>query len=139
MPEDEVELRRTSGDSPLTSSSAAVVVFSPGINYRGVRTDDVIAKVGRIPLRIFVSQNDPFAFESCKRLVEIQKGTGLAAATNELTICTGNLHGADMLLGVRNLPQIVLGWLKGVFTQAQSPPATATPVVPPRDTVAPAK
>jgi dienelactone hydrolase len=123
----------------INEDLAAVVVFSPGINYRGVRTDDAIPKVGRIPLRIFVSQNDPFAFESCRRLVEIQKEAGIATATNELTICTGNLHGADMLLGVRNLPQIVLAWLKEVFTQAHPPSPTVTTDAPSRDTTAPAK
>jgi dienelactone hydrolase len=123
----------------INEDLAALVAFSPGINYRGVRTDDVVSKLGHIPVRIFVSQNDPFAFESCKRLVEIQKETGIAVATNELTICTGNLHGSDMLLGVKNLPQIVLAWLKEVFTQAHAPSATPVPDVPSRDTTAPAK
>ena len=123
----------------INQDLAALVAFSPGINYRGVRTDDVAPKLGSIPVRIFVSQNDPFAYESSKRLVEIQKEAGVAVATNELTICTGNLHGSDMLLAVRNLPQIVLAWLKEVFTQARAPSATPAPDVPSRDTTAPAK
>jgi dienelactone hydrolase len=123
----------------INEDLAALVAFSPGINYHGVRTDDVVSKLGSIPVRIFVSQDDPFAFESCKRLVEIQKEAGVAVATNELTICTGNLHGSDMLLGVRNLPQIVLAWLQEVFTQTHAPSATPVPDVPSRVTTAPAK
>lgn len=102
----------------LNEDLAGVLVFSPGINYRDMRTDDVIAKVGHIPLRIFVSQYDAFAFESSKRLVEIQKESGIDTATNELTVCTGNLHGSNMLIGVRKLPEIVLTWLKEVLTPA---------------------
>jgi dienelactone hydrolase len=105
---------------------AAVVVFSPGINYRSVRTDDVIAQIGHMPLRILVSHNDPVAFESCKRMVEIQKEAGISTPTNEMTVCTGNLHGSDMLVGVRKLPEIVLDWLKQVFKPSPAP-STATP------------
>lgn len=122
----------------LNEDLAAVVVFSPGINYRNMRTDDVIAKVGRIPLHIFVSQHDSFAFESSKRLVEIQKESGIDTATNELTVCTGNLHGSDMLIGVRKLPQIVVAWLKQVLTPAPAPSAAPAPA-PVRPTTPPSK
>ena len=61
-----------------------------------------------------------------KRLVEIQKEAGISAPTNEMTICTGNLHGSDMLVGVRKLPEIVLAWLKQMFTPGSARP-TATP------------
>jgi len=118
---------------------AAVVVFSPGINYRSVRTDDVIAQIGQMPLRILVSHNDAFAFESCKRIVEIQKESGIPTPADEMTVCTGNLHGSDMLVGVRKLPEMVMGWLKQVFTPGPARPATAPPVAPSPDATAPAK
>ena len=111
----------------INEDVAAVVVFSPGINYRTVRTDDVIAAVGHRPLRIFVSQLDSFAFESCKRLVEIQRSWGVEQPTNELTVCTGNLHGSDMLTGVRNLPQITANWLKIALTQRAASSVTNAP------------
>ncbi|MGO9528318.1 MAG: alpha/beta hydrolase [Verrucomicrobiia bacterium] len=114
----------------INEDIAAVVVLSPGITYRGVRTDDIISQVAHAPLRIFVSQYDPFAFESSKRLVEILKETGAPTTTNELTICTGNLHGSDMLLGVRNLPQIVVTWLKDAFTRRPTPSAPLSPPAP---------
>lgn len=123
----------------INEDVAAFVVFSPGINYRNVRTDDVILQVGRRPLHIFVSQFDSFAFESCKRLVEIQKESGIDAATNELTICTGNLHGANMLLGVRNLPQIVVNWLKEAFTRGAAPSPATAPAAPSRQATKPPK
>ncbi len=123
----------------INEDIAAIVAFSPGINYRDVRTDDIILQLGRRPLHIFVSQFDAFAFESSKRLVEIQKEAGIDTATNELTICTGNLHGSNMLPGVKNLPQIVVNWLKAAFTQHATPPATLVPTAPSRDTTNPSK
>jgi dienelactone hydrolase len=114
----------------INEDLSAVVVFSPGLNYRGVRTDDVIRQLGPASFHIFVSQNDAFAFESSKRLVEIRKELGVDAATNELTVCTGSLHGSEMLKGVRNLPPIVLSWLKESLLAVPAPS---------RDTTVPAK
>ena len=123
----------------INQDIAAVVVLSPGITYRGVRTDDIISQVSHAPLRIFVSEYDPFAFESSKRLVEILKETGMPTTTNELTICTGNLHGSDMLLGVRNLPQIIVTWLKDALAPAPAPSAPLPAAVPPVAKPVPAK
>jgi dienelactone hydrolase len=123
----------------INEDIAAIVALSPGITYRGVRTDDIISQVSHAPLRIFVSQYDPFAFESSKRLVEILKETGVPTTTNELTICTGNLHGSNMLLGVRNLPQIIVTWLKDAFTQGPAPSAPPAAVVPSDTAPVPAK
>lgn len=123
----------------INEDVAAIAVLSPGITYRGVRTDDIISQVSHAPLRVFVSQYDPFAFESSKRLVEILRETGVPTTTNELTICTGNLHGADMLLGVRNLPQIIVNWLKNAFTQSPAPSAPPSPGAPSDTAPVPAK
>jgi dienelactone hydrolase len=117
----------------------ALVLLSPGLNYRGVRTDDVILQIGKMPLRILVSEYDPVAFESCQHLIAIQKESGFAAATNELITCTGNLHGSDMLLHVRNLPQIVVVWLKLVFAHTSVSSATPAPAAPSHGTTPPAK
>ena len=61
----------------INEDLSAVAVFSPGLNYRGVRTDDVIRQLGQVPFHIFVSQNDDFAFKSSKRLVEIRQESGI--------------------------------------------------------------
>jgi dienelactone hydrolase len=119
----------------INEDLAAVVLFSPGLNYRGVRTDDVIRQVGHIPFHIFVSQSDDFAFQSSKRLIELRTESGIEDAAKEMTVCSGSLHGTEMLKGVRNLPQIVLAWLKVAFlgtpdAPASQPPPTATPAPP---------
>ena len=121
---------------------AALVLLSPGLNYKDVRTDDAMQKLGAVPLRIAVSQYDAFAFESSKRLIEIRKETGHASDTNALIICTGNLHGANMLKGVKDLPTILLDWLKQVLLgAAPEPPPAPKPSTntPPTKTPTPAK
>jgi dienelactone hydrolase len=119
----------------INEDLAAVVLFSPGLNYRGVRTDDVISqkRFEHIHLHIFVSQFDAFAFESSKRLIELRTESGIEDAAKEMTVCSGSLHGSEMLKGVRNLPQIVLAWLQVAFVGTPDapgstpPPATALP------------
>ncbi|HXI83330.1 MAG TPA: alpha/beta fold hydrolase [Verrucomicrobiae bacterium] len=123
----------------INEDLSAVALFSPGLNYRGVRTDDVIRQLGQAPFHIFVSQNDAFAFESSKRLVEIRQESGIDAATNQLTVCTGSLHGTEMLKGVRNLPQIVLSWLKDALPEIPAAPSNAPRPAPLRDPTAPVK
>jgi dienelactone hydrolase len=91
---------------------AAFLLFSPGFIYQDVRTDDVIAKLGNRPAHICVSQFDGFAFESCKRLTDIRVKAGNPAATNDLTICSGDNHAAQMLTNVKQLPGVTVVWLK---------------------------
>jgi pimeloyl-ACP methyl ester carboxylesterase len=105
----------------FNDDAAAFLLFSPSFVYQGVRTDDVIGKVGNRPVRIVVSQFDGFAFESCKRLIELRKDAG----TNDLTVCTGSLHGVALLTGVKQLPGICLAWLRQSLETAS--PATAPP------------
>jgi dienelactone hydrolase len=115
----------------INEDLGAVVVFSPGLNYRGVRTDDVITNncCEHIPLHIFVSQYDAFAFESSKHLIELRTESGIPDAAKEMTVCSGSLHGSEMLKGVRNLPQIVLAWLKNAFLGTPDAPASTPPPV----------
>jgi hypothetical protein len=105
-----------------------------------------------------VSRYDPFAFESSKRLVEIRKDAGQVADDKELTACSGNPHGTEMLTGVKTLPEIMLAWFKqvllGIVPESTKPvapaaesaatvtaPTTNSPPapVPPAVTPAPAK
>ena len=99
----------------INDEIAGLALLSPGLVYRGIRTDDVIAQLNARPLHIFVSRNDAFAFESSKHLIEIRKDLGVPTTDKELTISTGDLHGTAMLMGVKNLPQMLLSWLKQVL------------------------
>jgi alpha-beta hydrolase superfamily lysophospholipase len=91
---------------------AAFFLLSPGFVYHDVRTDDVMARLGRRPVHIAVSQVDGFAYESCKRLVDIRVKAGNPSASNDFTVCTGASHGTQMLTTVKQLPALTVVWLK---------------------------
>jgi dienelactone hydrolase len=99
----------------LNEDLAGVAALSPGVNYRGIRTDDAVRQLGAMPLHIFVARNDAFAFESSKHLIEIRKDSGIADADKDLTVSTGNLHGAPLLQGVKGFPEVLLGWCRQVL------------------------
>ena len=123
-----IALRYAQHDDEL----ASLILFSPGLNDpRGLRTDDAMSQLAPVPLRIVVSRNDAFAFQSSQRLLEIRKQAGQTQDDQELMVCTGNLHGTDMLRGVKRLPELLLEWLKQVFSMATpdpgSPPSKRSP------------
>jgi dienelactone hydrolase len=105
----------------------ALLLLSPGMIYRGLRADESIRKIGSLPLRFVVSRNDAFYFESCKRLVTIRHEKDQAPVdAKELTICTGNLHGTEMLKGVGGLAPQLIDWLKETLrVSAPSPDVPA--------------
>jgi pimeloyl-ACP methyl ester carboxylesterase len=102
---------------------AGVALISPGINYRGVRTDDAIKKYGPRPLRLFVCKGDLMAFESTKQLLQFRKDGGHASDDKELTVCSGELFGLELLKGAPEVTPLLLEWLRSVLTGAK--PSTA--------------
>jgi hypothetical protein len=99
---------------------AGLLLLSPGLRYREVRTDDIIERLQALPLHIIVARDDGYAFESSERLLELRR-SGRDTTEKEITVCTGELHGTDLLRGVENLPQIVLAWLKKTLSSAPAP------------------
>lgn len=108
----------------------ALVVLSPMLNTgTGLRTDDAIKKIGPMPLRIFVSRHDSFSFSSCDRLIAIRKEQGVTV-DNELVVCTGALHGTDMMVGVKKLPNVMVDFLETTLKKPASAPAEESPAPP---------
>lgn len=107
---------------------AALLLLSPGINYRGIRTDDAIKKLGPIPLRIVVAQQDAFAYETAKVLVQTRQDNGRADG-KELIVCSGDLFGTALIKGVKELPVHIIPWLRQVLLgetpEAEPPPSPA--------------
>ncbi len=100
----------------LNDEVAALLLLSPGLTYKGLRTDDVIQKYGPRPLRIAVGVGDAFAYESSKRLIEIRQETFPATkAERELLECQGGLHGTILFAGISKLAPALVTWLKQVL------------------------
>ena len=101
---------------------AGLILLSPGIFYRNLRTDDAITHFGKRPLCIVASEDDKYALESSKYLIDLRRRAGQAVVSNELVTCSGNLHGAAMLTGVKNLSGVVFGWLEHILSLPPSQP-----------------
>ena len=78
----------------------AIVLLSPGLNYRGV---DVSQAVFKGPVLIAASSEDSYSFDSCKRIAEKNNAQFLQYA--------GLGHGTAMLSS-KELKQAVLDFLK---------------------------
>jgi pimeloyl-ACP methyl ester carboxylesterase len=98
---------------------AALILLSPGTTYKGLRVDDIMARIRPVPLRIAVSAGDAYSYESSKRLMEIRHETHPTTKPDEeLLECGGPLHGVTMFAGIKNLAPALVYWLKQVLLPA---------------------
>jgi len=119
--------------SLVNEDVAAIVLLSPGMSYKGLRIDDVMRKLGRVPLRVVVSQRDNYSYESSKALMQIRKEEGKLEG-KELIVCTGDLFGTELVKGVKDLPAQLIPWLRNILfgePLPEPPPAPAPPPPPP--------
>ena len=86
------------------SGIKTAVLLSPGINFRGVKTDEAIKAYGG-PVLIVVSEADKYSAESSTYLAEHSK-------TSTLKIYKGKSHGTMILLEREDLSGIIIDWLK---------------------------
>lgn len=86
------------------SSIKTIVLLSPGLDYRGVKTEESMKKYNRSVL-ITVSSEDEPAASSSQRLFEIAKGD------KEIKIYNNAGHGTWMF-GKTDLKDIIINWLK---------------------------
>ncbi|MCP4360530.1 MAG: alpha/beta fold hydrolase [Chloroflexi bacterium] len=83
----------------------AVVLLSPGLDYRGVTTEDHIEEYGSRPIFIAASEEDSYAADSSRTLQELAQGKA------ELTLYNGAGHGTNMFSSQPELAEAILAWL----------------------------
>lgn len=86
-----------------------VVSLSPGINYKGIKTE-IASRNFRQNLLIVASRDDSYSFESSERLFEIS-----AAAKKELIKYEDAGHGTRMFSSEPELKQRILDFLSKSF------------------------
>jgi len=82
-----------------------VILLSPGLNYRGVTTEDRIKEYGSRPIFIAASEEDSYAADSSRTLQELAQGEA------ELTMYNGAGHGTNMFSSQPELAMAILAWL----------------------------
>lgn len=111
----------------LNEDLGAVALLSPTLVDHEIHTERALRTLGAQPLRIYVSRQDAFPFQSCQRLMQVRKELGRMGTDRELVICSGYLYGMNMLTGVNRLPEMIVAWLKVELLEAPRPPPAPSP------------
>ncbi|GAB4572284.1 MAG: hypothetical protein Kow0077_11290 [Anaerolineae bacterium] len=80
------------------------VALSPGLDYRGVTTEDAVAAVTR-PLMLVAGQGDRYSAESVRALGAALQGAGL------VRFYASGLHGTQFLPQEPSLEALIIHWL----------------------------
>ncbi len=85
------------------SSIKGVVALSPGLDYRGIKTQDSAKKI-KIPILIIVSRQDSYAFDSSNTLYAI------ITSDKQIKVYNGAEHGTDMFLST-DMDKVMIKWI----------------------------
>jgi len=91
------------------SDIAATVMVSPGLDYKGVETEQAIQKLGKRPVLLVTSQGDSYSAESCAALKKAASGLC------ELREYAGSAHGTNLVDGAANAAEDILLWLRPII------------------------
>ena len=83
-----------------------VVLLSPGLDYRGVTTEDALVVWGKRPLLIVASEEDGYAADSSLALAEQAEGEV------ELQMYQSAGHGTNMFNAEPELTTLIVDWLQ---------------------------
>jgi len=85
----------------------SLALLSAGLDYRGLRTENALAKPGKRAVLLVASDEDTYAANSARRLSQ-QEGAG----TRELRLLTGAGHGTVMLARQPDLAGALVDWFR---------------------------
>ncbi len=88
---------------------AATVMISPGLDYKGVETEQPLKDLGKRPVLLVTSRGDSYSAQSCATLKKAASGFC------ELREYAGSAHGTNLLDGAINAIDDVLLWLKPII------------------------
>jgi len=89
-----------------------VVLLSPGLDYRGVTTQELLDNYGQRPLLLVASEDDAYSADSVRALAEAASG-----ATVQMYEDAG--HGTNMFAAEPELAALIVGWLDDHTAAAQ--------------------
>jgi dienelactone hydrolase len=83
----------------------AVVLLSPGLDYRGVAAEDAITRYGERPILLVAAEDDPYSADSARALAEAAQGEAMA----QVYPAAG--HGTNMFGVEPDLTSLIITWL----------------------------
>lgn len=85
-----------------------VVLLSPGLDYRGVATEEAMAAYGERPVLIIASEGDTYSADSSRKLHSLAKGDA------EIKIYPADAHGT-WILQAQNSGDMIIEWIQEVI------------------------
>lgn len=95
-------------DEPAITS---VILLSPGLVYRGVKTEPAMSAYGDRPILLVASEDDSYSADSIRQLAE------LSTHEADLQIFTNAGHGTNMFAAAPGLPNLIIDWLDMVLKE----------------------
>lgn len=84
----------------------SIALLSAGLDYRGLRTESAMTKLGKRPALLVASEEDSYAANSARKLAKQEGGT------RELRLLTGAGHGTVMLSRQADLAAALVDWFR---------------------------
>ena len=82
-----------------------LVLLSPGLDYKGIKTERAMEKWGTRPVLLVASEGDKYSSDSASRLAS------LSAGRRAIKIFHGSGHGAALIASEPTLKIQIVGWL----------------------------
>jgi hypothetical protein len=84
----------------------SIALLSPGLDYRGLRTEAAMKKFGGRPAFLVSSTKDPYAWRSVKTLA------GIGPGTREVRLSDALAHGTVLLQRDPDLASALVDWFR---------------------------
>lgn len=98
-------LRGMANDAEVVTA----VALSPGLDYRGVTTDDAVTAIGERPLFLVASRNDNPSGSDTQALFD------LATGETQFRLYNGRIHGTGLFVSEPTIVDLVSAWLVEQF------------------------
>ena len=93
------------------AEAKAAILLSPGLNYRGVKTDELAKKVYHTKaVYLTAAQDDDYSYETVQGLYDLLP----KEVTRELKLFDSGGHGTKLLETHSELMEEIIKWLKGL-------------------------
>ena len=94
-------LRGMANDAAVVTA----VALSPGLDYRGVTTEDALETIGKRPVYLVAGQSDRYSADSVRTLGAAIRGDGL------VRFFDSSQHGTSLLMEQPTLGRSIVAWL----------------------------
>ena len=93
----------------------SVVLISPGLDYKGIKTESAIVALGQRPVLLIAAKDDTYSASTCETLKKT--ATGLC----ELRMYAGSANGMDLIDAQNIVREDIFLWLRPIIGQNLPP------------------